>query len=325
MTQPALDYFTRRGFLCKIETTEGTDATPSNTTDGVLLLNGSVSTAFDTIERPVDTPYLGNDPISVANTRGLIEGDFEIFSPATPGQVSTGNYVQESLLLASGMAVTKSASAPKSTTYSPISSAFPSATMYGWIVDKKRALLGSRGNITGLTMKIGDRFKGHLQMQGNYTFSEVALPSITTYGTVPAVSTYLNSTLIINCAAASITNLSTWAKQLSIDFGNTLATAEYTTKKVNRITDRKGTFTLLIARTALADFNPWAIRDAGQILTLAYKLDEGGTLHTTLNVRGQIENISEQSIDGDSGWQITGRCIPSSAGNDEFSIVHLDV
>lgn len=324
MTQPALDFFARRAFTAKIETTEGTDATPSNTTDGILLLNGAVSTAYDTIERPIDTPYFGNDPAAIANTRGIIEGDFELFSPATPGQVATGNYVQEVLLTASGMAVVKSATTPKSTTYNPISSAIPSATFYGWIVDKKRALLGARGNITGLTMKIGDRFKGHVQFQGNYTFSDVTLPTVTTYGTVPAISTALNSTLLINCASASVTNLSTYAKQLSVDFGNALTTAEYTTKKVNRVTDRKATFTLLIARTALSDFNPWAIRDAGYICTFAYKTDEGGTLHSTLNVRGQITDIAEQSIDGDSGWQITGRCVPSSAGNDEFSIVFLD-
>jgi hypothetical protein len=233
--------------------------------------------------------------------------------------------VQEVLLTTAGMAVVKSASSPKSTTYSPISASIPSATMYGWIVDKKRALTGGRGNVTGLTMKIGDRFKGHLQFQGNYAFSEVTLPSVTTYGNVPAVSTAANSTLTVNCASASVSNLVVWGKQLSIDFGNQLATSEYTSKKVNRITDRNGTFTAIFARTALADFNPWAIRDAGYIVTFAYKLNETATLSTTLNVRCQLENITEQALDnGDSGWQITGPCIASSAGGDEFSIVFLD-
>jgi hypothetical protein len=223
------------------------------------------------------------------------------------------------------MAVAKSASAPKSTTYNPISAAVPSATMYGWIVDKKRALTGGRGNITGLTMKIGDRFKGHLQFQGIYTFSEVTLPSVTTYSNVPAISTAANSTSKISCASASVSNLALWSKQLSIDFGNALSTSEYTAKKVNRISDRKGTFTLICARTALADFNPWAIRDAGYIITAGYTLNETATLSSTLNIRGQIENITEQALDnGDSGWQITGPLVASSAGGDEFSIVFLD-
>jgi hypothetical protein len=325
MAQPALDFFTRRAFTCKIEVTEGTDSTPSNSTDGILLLNGSTSTAFDKVERQIDRPFFTNDPFVVANTRGIIEGDFEIFCPATPGQATTGVYVQEVLLTTAGMTAVKSASSPKSTTYNPITSSIPSATMYGWIVDKKRALTGGRGNVTGLTMKIGDRFKGHLQFQGSYTFSEVTLPTVTTYGTTPAVSTAANSTSKISCADASISNLALWSKQLSIDFGNQLSTSEYTAKKVNRISDRKGTFTLICARTALADFNPWAVRDAGSIITAGYTLNETSVLSTTLNIRGQIENITEQALDnGDSGWQITGPLVASSAGGDEFSIVFLD-
>jgi hypothetical protein len=174
-------------------------------------------------------------------------------------------------------------------------------------------------------MKIGDRFKGHVQIQGNYTFADNAMPTVTTYGTVPAIATYANTTCNLACASASMSSLSTYAKSLTVEFGNALTSAEYTTIKSNRITDRKGTFTLLIARAALSDFNVWAIRDASRTdFTCAFVLNEGGTLHSTLNTRGQITGIDEQSIDGDSGWQITGNLIPSAAGNDEFSIVFLD-
>lgn len=324
MTQPVLDFFAKRAFYAKQETTEGTDSTPSTSVNGILLLDGSASSAYDSVARNIDTPWFGNDPVGIANVRGLVEGDFELFSPATPGQASTGNYVQDVLLLTAGMAITKSASAPKSTTYTPISAAIPSMTFIGNFSDKQRKLLGARANLTGVTMKIGDRFKGHVQVQGIYSNSDVATPTVTVYSTVPAISTYLNSTCVLNCAAASISNLSLWAKSLSMDFGNALTSAEYTTLKSNRITARSSKFTLLMARTAKTDFDPWAVRDAGQIVTLAYKLDEGGTLHSTLNVRGQITDIAEQSIDGDYGWQITGNCIPSSAGNDECSIVFLD-
>jgi hypothetical protein len=130
MTQPALDFFSKRAIYAKQETTEGTDATPSASTNGILLMDGKRSSAYDSVARPVDTPWFGNDPVGITNTRAIYEGDFELFSPATPGQVTTGNYVQEVLLLCSGMAVTKSASAPKTTTYSPISTAIPSMTAY---------------------------------------------------------------------------------------------------------------------------------------------------------------------------------------------------
>jgi hypothetical protein len=324
MAQPALDFFIKRAFVAKIEGTEGTDSTPSNVTDGILLLNGQRSTEFDKVERTTDRNFFGNYPFSVANERGIVEGDFELFSPATPGQVSTGNYVQEVILTTAGMTAVKSASAPKSTTYNPISAAIPSATWKSWIVDKKMAMLGSRNNITGVAMKIGDRFKGRVRVQGSFTESEEAGPAVTTYGTVPAVITSANSTSKISCASASVTNLALWSKELSIDFGNTLTTEEYTAKKVNSIDDRKGTWTMLIARTALADFNPWSIKRNGYIVTAAFVLNETSVLSSTLNIRGQIETISEESINGKSGWRLTGPLVPSAAGGDEFSIVFLD-
>ena len=39
-----------------------------------------------------------------------------------------------------------------------------------------------------------------------------------------------------------------------------------------------------------------------------------------LSFRGQIEQISEVDIDGDLGWELSGPCIASSAGNDEFAL-----
>lgn len=324
MAQPALDFFTKRAFTGKIEVTEGTDAAPSNSTDGLLLFNGSTSTEFDKVERPFDAPYFSDYPFVVGNKRGIIEGDIELFSPATPGQVTTGNYVQEQILLPAGLTVVKAASAPKSTTYNPVSSAIKSLTMYGWIVDKKRALLGARCDLSSVTMKIGDRFKAHLKVLGTYTFSEVSLPSVTTYGTVPAVITSANSTSKISCSGASVSNLALYAKSLSIDFGNALTTAEYTSVKVNRITDRKSKWTMQIARTDLADFNPWAIRDAGYIVTASMTVNETATLSSVLGIRGQIETITEESIDGDSGWTLSGPCIASAAGGDEFFIQFAD-
>lgn len=324
MAQPALDFFTKRAFAAKIESTEGTDASPSNTTDGILLLNGQFSTEFDKIERPTDTPYFTNYPMVVGNKRGIIEGDFELFSPSAPGQASNGNYVQEQILLAAGMTVVKAASAPKSTTYNPISASVPSATWNGWQVDKRMQLLGARNNLTGVSMKIGDRFKGRVRVQGSYGVTEVALPSVTVYSTVPAVITSANSTSKISCASASVSNLALWSKSLSLDFGNALTTREYTAKKVNGITDRKATWSMTFARTALADFNPWAIRDAGYIVTASMTLSEGGTLSSILGIRGQIETITPENTDGDSSWTLSGPCIASSAGGDEFFIQFAD-
>src|SRR5512135_559091 len=107
MAQPALDSFIRRGLLLKKEVTEGTDSVPVVGTDGILLLNGTSGTTFDKRTRQTDRVVMGGYPFAVANKGAFVEGDFEIFAPATPGQVTTGDYVQAILLTSGGMDVVK--------------------------------------------------------------------------------------------------------------------------------------------------------------------------------------------------------------------------
>ena len=112
-----------------------------------------------------------------------------------------------------------------------------------------------------------------------------------------------------------------WAKELSIDIGSQIGTKEYTSHKSTQINDRQPTFSLRIARTALADFNPWTVRDALSIITARIRTmvtDPG--LYTEIGIRGQIENINEVDIDGDLGWELTGPCIASNTGGDEMYI-----
>jgi len=320
MAQPALDKFKRRGVAIKIETNEGVDATPAAATNGVLLFDGTSGTEFDKVERPTDTPYFTNTPFLVGNKRAFIEGDFELYPPLTPGAAATSSCDNEVLLLPAGMTVVKDAVA-KTTRYNPISVGIKTASAYGWNVDIKKKILGARNNITGLSMAIGDRFKGKTRIQGTYdTVTNENLPAIVVPSVVPAILTSKNGTSKIVSVNGATVNLLVWAKNLGIDFGNKLVTKEYTSLKVNAVDDRLASFTYRIARTSLADFNPWAVRDAGQIITANIRQLDSNLLYSELGFRGQIENINEVDIDGDAGWELTGPCIASSAGGDEFYI-----
>lgn len=317
MAQPALDWFRKRGFLVKAEVTEGTDSVPAAGTDGIQLLDGKIGTEFDKVERPIDRPFFTSDPFAVATKRAYIEGGFELYSPLTPGAASTSSADCEQLLLISGMSVTKTVGT-KTTRYNPISTAIPSATAYGYHVDKLIKLLGTRGNISNLKMEIGKIFMGQVRLLGTYTtVTEVALPAITLPTYVPTPCTYQNSVAVLN-------GVTVWAKSLEINFNNELATKEYTSVQFNQISQRKATWSMRIARTALADLNPWTLRDAGTIITGTFtKTGEqpvSGVATAKLGFRGQIENIEEADIDGDYGWDLSGPCVASSAGGDEFYI-----
>lgn len=321
MAQPALDLFRRRALLVKAETTEGTDSTPTGAANAILLMDGSSGTEFDTVERPIDRPFFGHDPFVVGNRRAFIEGMFELYPPATPGAVSTSSADCEPLLLPSGFAVAKNP-VTKVTRYNPASSSIPSATAYWYHSGTLIRALGARGNLTQLSMEVGNRFMGRVRLLGNYdTLESAALPSVTLPSTVPPVIRHTNATATVVTPAGG-TPLTVWAKSLSVDLGNDLASKEYTSVKFNQISDRRPTWTLRIARTDLGDFNPVADRDNGTIITARIRVFSAASpgLYSELGIRGQIENVQPADIDGDFGFEISGRCVPSSSGGDELYI-----
>ncbi len=342
MTQPALDFFKKRNLLIKAEVTEGTDSSPVGATDGFRLFDGSSSTEFDKVERPLDKAFFGGDPFLVANRRAKIEGEFELYPPATPGAASTSDADCAKVLLPAGFAVTKD-NVGKTTRYNPISTGIPSATAYWYHTGTLIKALGARADLSAIAIEIGQRFKAKASIQGDYTeVTAAAAPTVTLPSKVPVVASARNmrttlATLVRGATASTaitpLAALTVWAKSLSIDMGNDLAHKEYSSLSVNQISDRKPTFSLKIARTDITgDFNPWFVRDEGIVLVATVKLYEtSGTpsaalagLYSQLTVRCQIENIASEDIDGDHGWTLSGPCIPSDTGGDEFHITFGD-
>ena len=339
MTQPALDFFKKRALLVKAEATEGVDAAPVGTTDGFRFFDGNSSTEFDKVERPLDKSFFGSDPFSIANRRARIEGNFELYPPATPGAASTSDADCAKVLLPGGMAVTKD-SVNKITKYNPISSSIPTATAYWYHTGTLIKALGCRAELSALAIQIGERFTGHANLMGDYTeVSSASAPSVTLPSKVPVTANARNMRTFLSTldkgatettVATPLADLLVWGKSLSVDFGSQLAHKEYSSLAVNQISDRQGTFSLRISKTDItADFNPWFVRDNGIVLEARVQLFEtaGATpatvlsgLYSELGIRGQIEQITPTDIDGDYGWEITGPCIPSDTGGDEFYI-----
>jgi hypothetical protein len=241
------------------------------------------------------------------------------------------------VLLPAGMGITKDA-VGKITRYNPISASIPSITGYWHHSGTLLKALGSRVNVTGLAMEIGKRFMGKASILGTYEdVTAAAAPTVTLPTKVPVVARYANTSCVLNTldrgGTAStddtpVADLHLRAKMLSVDFGNELGHKEYTEYGSNQISDRKPTFTLRIAKPDITnDFNPWYVRDNGILLTLDFTLHEANTLDalfSTLGVRGQIETITPTDIDGDYGLEISGPCVPSDAGGDEFYVLFGD-
>lgn len=327
MAQPALDFFTSRGLALKAEVTEGTDPTGTSAANSFDIMNGKSGTEFDKVERKRDRPYFTGDSFVVANKRAFIEGEIELVPPPTPGTVGApGTAPCEVALLPCGMKRTLSTN---KTSLTPISRNIPSVFAYWWHAGTYLEVAAARGNVNGLKMEIGQRFMANIRLQGTYVEKEeAALPTDFDYSdfTTPLVSEHDNSTLIVNVedstgATVGTADLHLWGKMLSVDFNNQLNTKQYTEKKTTSISDRKATFTARFARPAKADFDVYASRDAAHTVTFAYRVTDPDTgLYSELIVRGQLDQITDADIDGDFGYEVTGSCIASSAGGDEFEI-----
>lgn len=314
MAQPALEKFSRRGLLLAAD---GTTLLPG--THGLQLIDGSAGREFDKVERNIDSPFLGSKPFSKKNLRAFIQGNIELIPPALPGDAVTGIATVAPALLSAAMAQTLSAGT-RITRYNPISTAMPLVDAKWYQSGTLLAVNDARGNITGLKIEIGERFMGQFRVQGDYDeVDEASLPTIDLSAfTDPTIATHDNSELVIEDVDGTPLNLHLWGKLLSVDFGNQVATKEYTEHKETGISERSPTFTARFARPAKADFDVQAVSDAHSVIEAYIKVREPDGRYSKLAIRGQIENVNDADIDGDMGYEITGPCIPSSTGGDEF-------
>ena len=108
-------------------------------------------------------------------------------------------------------------------------------------------------------------------------------------------------------------------QSLQVDFNNELQTKQFTQLRISSISDRKAAFTARFARPAKADMDVYALRDAGTVILLDFTTDDG-TNYSRLKIRGQIETITDTDIEGDFGYEISGPCIASTGGGNEFSV-----
>lgn len=309
-----LERFRNRALLLKVEATEGTDALPAAATDAFQLFDGTSGITATQVERTVDRPFFTHDPFVNTNLRGFVEGGFEIVPPSGAYTAASVASV-DTLLRIGGMAKTFVAGPPAIVRYNPISSAIASGTGYFYHAGTLYKITGARANLSSISMEIGNYLRGQCRIEGScQQVDEAALPAGLDYTkfTTPIVNSTETMEMRVN-------NIVVEGKSIGVDFGSTLTTAEHTEARINRISDRKPTFNARFYRPAKATLDPWAIWKANTVIPLWGSVTDPVTgLQTKMLVRGQIEQVTPTDIDGDLGYEITGRCIASDTGGDEI-------
>jgi hypothetical protein len=139
--------------LAKVETTAGTDATPTGSADAVLVsnLSGRVLEA-NNVDRALIRAFFGSSEQLVGTKFKRLSFTVEL---AGSGTAATAPQWGD-LLLGCGFAETTGLTTPNRVEYQPISTALKTLTLYWYDSGVLHKLLGAMGNVK-LSAKVGDR------------------------------------------------------------------------------------------------------------------------------------------------------------------------
>ena len=311
----------KRVILVETESSYGTDPTPTGA-DALIVSDLSITPqASDVVNRDTVRPYLGASEQLLANTRVECTFSVELAGSGTGGTAPRWGKA----LKACGMSETSSGSgAAGVVTYAPVSAAFSSVTIYYMLDGVRHKVTGCRGSAS-ISATVGEIPSLDFNFTGVYVApDDSALPAVT-YGAQATPLVFKNG----NSAGFQLLSYAGALQSVSLDLGNSLVYRELVggTKEV-LLTDRAVTGSVSIEAVTMATKNYFtaALTDAtlGNLQFTHGTGASGSANGNTIKVsssRVDIGDVSYGEQDGIAMLEIPYTAIPSTAGNDEFSIV----
>jgi hypothetical protein len=302
----------KRLLTAAIESTYGTDATPSGT-DAVLVRSLEITPLnADVVERELVRPYLGNFEQLLGNQHVEVTFEVELAGSGTAGTAPKWGPI----FRACGMGETIVAST--SVTYAPVSSGFESCTLYFDNDGIRHKVTGCRGTFS-MNCEVNAIPTLSFTMMGIYNApTDTSLPTATyTDQATPVLFRQGNT------SSFSIFGYSGILQALSLDIANENIYRELIggTKEV-LLTDRKPAGEVTVEAVSLATHD---------FFTDATGTSTGGLSFTHGTVAGNIVAFSSPQTDLGSpayadqdGIQMITlpyTATPTTAGNDELSFV----
>lgn len=304
----------KRLILLESESTYGTDPVPTGV-DAVLVRDLNITPQqSDLVSRDLVRPYLGASEQLLANTRVECTFSVELAGSGTAG--TAPGYSKA--LLACGLAETVVATT--SVTYAPVSASFGSCTIYYNIDGVLHKVTGSRGTFV-LNATVGQIPTLDFTFTGIYNPPiDAALPSVT-YANQAAPALFKSG----NTSDFSLLGYSGCLQTLSFDIGNNIIYRELVgCPKQVLITDRSssGSVTIEAVLMATKDYFTAALTDGSYGSLLFQHGQTAGNIVDFISTRADIGDVSYSDLDGIHMITMPYTAIPSTAGNDEFSLVY---
>jgi hypothetical protein len=304
----------KRLILIETEGTYGTDPVPTGA-DAVLVRDLNITPQqSDVVNRDVVRPYLGASQQLLANTRVECTFSVELTGSGTAGTAPAyGKALQ-----ACGLSET--IVADTSVTYAPVSASFSSVTIYYNIDGLRHKVTGARGTFS-INCAVGEIPSIDFTFTGVYNApDDSALPSAT-YANQATPLIFKNG----NTSSFQLLSYAGALQSFSFDLGNSLVYRELVggTKEV-LLTDRAATGSTTIEAVSIAtkDYFTAALSD-----TTLGNLDfthgsAAGNIVDFASTKVDIGDVSYGDQDGIAMLTIPYTCVPSTSGNDEFSLAY---
>lgn len=304
-----------RSALAKIESTYGTDPTPTGSADAIQLRNLEIQPAeSEVLSRELIRSYLGNSPQLIANTRVVVTFEVEYSGSGTAGTAPK----YDPILRACGLNPTTVADT--SVTYAPRSTGFESCTIHYDTDGLRHIVTGCRGTFT-ISLNANQIPVFNFTMTGQYNApTDTASPTLTFSN--QADPEIFNDTNTVGFTLFGETGLA--LQSAEIDLGNEVVYRELvnSTKEV-LIVDRAATANFVIEAPTLATHDFFADSVAGTAGNLS--IQHGDTAGNIITLTAPTSGLSlgNPTYSEDQGLvmlNIPTTMVPSDSGNDEISL-----
>jgi hypothetical protein len=304
--------FRKLAVLAKLEVAYGTDPVPTGAANAMVVSDVEITPLDgDEVERNNVQPYFGNPGAIQATQFARIRFNVEL---AGSGAVGTAPKY-DPLLRACAVGMTIAAGV--SVTYAPISEDLESVSIYANVDGVNQVMPGVRGECKPMLDAKG---KPVLQFEFMGLWgapTDTALPAAVYAGWVKPVAVNKANTI------ATLHGIAVAMSHFDLAFGNQVVKRDLTATDTVEIVDRKSAGNIVFENTSVATKNWVSVARAKTLgnLSIVHGVTAGNIV--TFNSVGTTE-LGKPSYQNQDGIQMVNmplRFQPTSAGNDEWSMV----
>lgn len=308
--------------LAKVETTPGTDASPTGADNALLVSEVTINPLEATnIDRALIRAFFGSSEQLVGTAFVRIGFTVELAGSGAAATAPAWGALLQGCAFAEALLST-----PNRVEYTPVSSALKTLTIYYHDDGVLHKALGAMGNVK-ISAKVGDRPKlmfDFMAIDGGVTAVANATPTYTAWKKPVAMTKANVVDITLGCtysagalAAGSVMK----STGLELDLGNQVQFTPTLSEESVDINDRQAAGTVIYDLTAAEEVTKFGTVKANDLLSLGFTIGTAAGNKIILHMPAvQHSNIRKEEINGRRFVGFDLRVTPNS-GNDELRIV----